>query len=767
MRRSCHLLLVFTLFFNSAASSAFVSAFFNKAVPDSYLASNRKLSPCEINFVKLLNGKLPAEIFGTSKTSLWSEDFIAKNYLDEVKSSETFKYKAERVKFLQDLTTFVHRDEIYLKNIANIATMMRNEGLVSLSDLRKVFTEKNFEFAKFIFSQSEKRLMGSLDIDPEKSKLIESLISKSNLGKNYAGEYRQIMRVSSLSAADFKLAVKHGLKLRQDQKSLGIFRQYIEFLEGEAGKLSSKLRINSAMKNIENIYGKPQPHTYDVASWFKPHKRFLSNSPEHFNREEAIKSVVNAADVSPALRREYKEALRISGLTQEQIEFAHKNGMVLRDDEKSLRRFTEYLVYLDYLPSYKVMDGLKNIEKIYAYGDNVTFYVPEGMLEPHKQFVAQRAKILKYEEKRLDKIQRQFKLEEKERFEKELDDLLGAKKRGEEVDEAALAAVKKEINNTKLSSTLMKRAQAQASGEASIFRRLVNGCNGGGSAKLASAAKKFKRFKLALSIGGTPLFYLKNNWDKKEEDPYFWERLGHEMAMGIFFTVVSNKIVTNTNKGFWSRYLEGYIKFGAMDVLSAGSYDLLFGQNAYIRFFQQLYNGGVLHQTDAEKKLEELRNSPTFEEDVNELISYLDKKSEDKNFKNLLDKNFNLSTYSSLDDDFKITQEDLNTEEAREVMLELLAERMYLEGMGEWPVFQSGNTGMDRWSFYRLRNIGMDAVGMGVSLAMFEIMCRYTGSDNTVAQRIGAWGAVFGLQIGYWMVTGDATAALRREAINQ
>lgn len=733
----------------------------NKVDASSYMASRKKFSRCEINFVKLLDGQLPAEIMGTNRSSLWSKEFSSRNYLDELKDSPVFQSSAERTKLLEDLGKFAHKDETYLKNLSEVATLMKNEGLVSVDDLRRIFVQKDFPFAKFIYSHTQKKLLASLDIDPAKSSLIESLIGESSLEKYFADEYRQILRASSLGADELELGIKSGLSLRQDKTSLETFRHYVEFLDGQSAKKLGASKVRSGMENIERIYDKYDPKWYDVDKWFKPHKKFLANTPENINREAAIKAAVNSANLSNPMKGEYRAVLRKSGLNQKQIEFAHQNGMTLRSDKRSFDRFKEYMVYLDYLPQYKVKNGLRNIEKIYQYGDDARFYIPAGMLPPHKQFIAQRQKIIKHEKKRLQVIQRDFKMQEKEKLMKELDEIIAAKARGEKIDETRIPQIRSEIDSVSLSPAQLKRVQAQARGEAGIFRKLLNGCNGGGSARLASATRKFKNFKLALAIGGTPLFYLKNNWDKKDEDQYFWEKLGQEMAMGLFFTVVANKIITNTDKGFWSRYLESYVKFGAMDVVSSGSYDMLFGQKSYGRYFQKIYNGGELTPTEAEIELEKLKNSPTFEKDVEELLAYLEEHSEKKNFKNLLDKHFNLSTYSSLDDEFSITQEDLETEEAREIMLELLAEKMYLASMGDWPIFQTGNKGADRWAFYRGRNVLMDMKGMALNIAMFEIMCREP------LGKVGSWGLVLALTVGDWMVTGDLSSSLRREAINQ
>lgn len=246
-----------------------------------------------------------------------------------------------------------------------------------------------------------------------------------------------------------------------------------------------------------------------------------------------------------------------------------------------------------------------------------------------------------------------------------------------------------------------------------------------------------------------------------DTDPYWFERMGYEWAIGLAFTVVGNKIVTNSSTSFFRKYLEGYAKFSVLDGVNAYGYDALFGKHSYIRYFQQIYKGKDLEPSEIEKEFEKLKNSPTFEEDFAALMAYVEEKSKENNTKNFLDKHFNLSTYSSLDDEFRITQEDLETAEAQEVIMELLAERMYLQNMGNWPIFQTGNTGADRWSFYRVRNIIWDMKGLAVNLAIFQIMCREP------LGKIGSWGLILALYFGDTMFSGDLTYGMRRDAINQ
>mgnify|MGYP000356732230 CR=1 FL=1 len=104
--------------------------------------------------------------------------------------------------------------------------------------------------------------------------------------------------------------------------------------------------------------------------------------------------------------------------------------------------------------------------------------------------------------------------------------------------------------------------------------------------------------------------------------------------------------------------------------------------------------------------------------------------------------------------------EDLESENGRDMMLELLAEKMYLENMGEWEAFQTGSKGLDRWSFYRARNLLTDMKGLALNLTIFQILCRKPIGPASFALALG-------LYFGDTWLFGDYTYAKRREAINQ
>lgn len=598
-------------------------------------------NPCEIAFVKLLNGKIPAEATGNPALNMWDERFLPENLLNDVLKVND---KKGRIAFLEDLIKLVHKDQIFVDNLSGVVNMMLREEMLHFKDIQRLFLNQTFDNASFFYSHTLKELASKVNVDPSKLTFINDLINKSGLSKT--------------------------------------------------------------------------------------------------------------------LRKEYKNILLHSNRTTEELEIAIKGGMKLHNDVKKMEQFKKYIEFLDPAKSAKAQKGLKNIEKIYDFEFNHKWYSLEMLQSPDKQFLAQKSRLKGFEQKRVKELEFGLKTQQDPNLYKKWNRLLQEEKMGMKIDKKLKKDLKKQIDDIQLNKQTKKRASRHAAGEKSIYRKMLNGCNSGDSKRLESAKKKFVKFKLAMSLAGTPLFYSLKNWDKRETDPFWVERLGYEWAIGLAFTVVGNKIVTNSNTSFFRKYIEGYAKFSVIDGVNAYGYDALFGKNSYIRYFQQIYSGKDLEPSQIEKEFEELKKSPTFEEDFAALTAYVEERSKANNTKNFLDTHLNLNTYSSMDDD-KITQEDLETAEGKEVMMELLAERMYLQNMGNWPIFQTGNTGLDRWSFYRMRNVVWDMKGLALNLALFQIMCREP------LGKIGSWGLILGLYLGDMAFSGDLTYGMRRDAINQ
>lgn len=613
----------------------------SSGLPGSF--KGKQVNPCEIAFVKLLNGKIPAQARGDATLNLWDERFNPESIISTIKDLPT---KDARINFLKDLKKLVHKDQDFVTNLSSTVNLMLERKLIGASDVKKLFVTVQNSKATFFYSTRQRALTGKLNVDFDKASAVDELINKFTLSKN--------------------------------------------------------------------------------------------------------------------LKKDYKDLFLSSNRTADEIEVALKNGLKLRNDAKSFEQLKLYMEFLDNSKANTVKKGLKQIEKIYNYNYKHTYSIVDQVLPVHKKFLAQKSRINAFETRRIQEIEQGFKTQMNTKYTKQLDDLLARKKAGEKISKSELAAVKKKIRESKLSKGLKKRALSQAKGEKSIFRKLMSGCGSGSSKRLDSARKKFMQFKFGVGLAGTPLFYWMKNKDKMETDEYWYEKLGYEWATSIIYSYAGGKIVTGKNSSFWGKYLKGFFGFRAMDAGSALAYDQLFGKNQQIQQIQKLYKGESKERpiTELEKEFNELMKSPSFASDVKGLLAYLEEKSSQVNTKYYLDKFFNLGTYSSLESN-KITQEDLETEEGKEMMMELLAERMYLQNMGDWPIFQTGNHGADRWSFYAARATFWDIKSLAFNLMLFQIMCKEP------LGKVGSWGLVLALYLGDQYVSGDLTYGYRREAINQ
>ncbi len=464
-------------------------------------------------------------------------------------------------------------------------------------------------------------------------------------------------------------------------------------------------------------------------------KKFIGKIEVNPDKKAFVDQFLSSQDISKSLKKEYSDILMFSSRTVEEFEYAVSKGLSLRGDKKSLKQFKEYLDFLDAAKPSQMKKAFKNIDEIYDfnYRHNAISYSSSSLLNPRKRFLIQKSRVRSYEGRRIKQIEKKLA---------------------------------KTNSGKPLTKQHKQRALRQAKGESLVFGRLLNGCNGKGGKTLKTAAKKFSRFKLGLALTATPTFYyLKNSdkLDKKSEnfDRYWFERLGYEMGLSLIFTAVGNKIFTSTSTSFWGKYFKGYINFGALDAVSAYGYDAMFGSKGYGAILQQFYRSDLPGEkaTPLESEYNKLVNSEHFDKDIKEMYAFLEKRSKDINLKNKLNKYFNLYTYKSGDDKDRITQEDLETEEGREVLMELLAEKMYAENMGQWEMFQSGNTGADRWLFYRARNSFWDIKGLISNLAIFQIMCRMPLGK-------ASWGLILGIVVANEMLSGP-TYEYRREAINQ
>lgn len=439
--------------------------------------------------------------------------------------------------------------------------------------------------------------------------------------------------------------------------------------------------------------------------------------------------------LSKFYQNEYQRILFSLDFTKEEFELLGKNykptGKI--DD---LKRFEDYMDFIKY----------RNIDyRLKAIADIKNIHTPIGNVSgtPATAFKEYKIKINEYRARR-----------EKFHFERH-----------------------KKNNQGDVSEEKLLHAKLRAKHEASLYQKLLAGCKGNfKSPSLKSATRKFKNFKIASSLGFGMWGYTNANKDKLDPnlsnfdqlkielglgdgikkvgddyDAYWYRRLMYEIGSGLAFTWVNNLIITNPGMTAFKKGWSGYLKFSVMDGINAWGYDGAFAGDP----------------KKVQEEFEKLRRDPNFQKRLEEILKEVYDKTSKNSVKKILDEHFNMSASTSKEDLEKITLEDLQSSEAQELIMELLAERMYLNSMGDIPLFQTGSTGTDRWFFYRLYNIPNTIKSVAVDLLIFRIMCMNSGSNSSKLDTAKAFLISLAIQLIDKRITTPILYEPRRKAINQ
>jgi len=435
-----------------------------------------------------------------------------------------------------------------------------------------------------------------------------------------------------------------------------------------------------------------------------------------------VEDILSNDTLSSQLKIHYREIFLTNNITANELQLI-KESLTQAQLANNFQDIKEYLGFLSLNDDAFRLKGIKEITNIFNSSykpSKVSLYFAKS---PSKQFLSLKYKVKSYEENIY--VKNVFKEQE----------LKG-----------------------KLSNDDLVKIRNNSQKQASVFRNLLTRCGKTGGKTSPGAAEKFAKFKLGLMLTLNPTMYVSTNYDKKDTDPYFWEKLGHELAMGLMFTIVGNKIYTNNNTSFFTKYLDGFWKFSLLGLTETTSYDYLFGEKSMARHLKSLYGTGSFSKSEVEVEMVKMLSSEDFSTELKKLTDFLDDHKKDNNLKNFLEKHF---TGTKSRDATKLTIEDLQSIEGREFLMELVAERIYLMNMGEWSIFQTGNKGYDRWLFYNSRNLLFDIKGLALNLAIFEMMC------TEPFGRVGSWAAILSMVFTDYYLSGSLTYQFRREAINQ
>jgi hypothetical protein len=262
----------------------------------------------------------------------------------------------------------------------------------------------------------------------------------------------------------------------------------------------------------------------------------------------------------------------------------------------------------------------------------------------------------------------------------------------------------KEANERFPEKSLLEKedfARSKAREKSRIYENVSNGCKTKGSSpENKAAAKKFAKFKMFIGTTNTIGAYAYFNWDK-DKDLQWFSKLGYEISISMIMSWINSKILTNPNAGYVQKALMNYGTYAVSDIFSSIGYAKLFGTS----------------NKKIEEEYEKLKNDPDFKEKLKKLHNFLEEQKVDQNFIENFNHNFSDTNF----DPEKISPADLESQEMRDMLTEIMSDQLYEENAGD--LLQTGSVAMDRYSFARMYGIYAVPKGIAVNLWIYHTLC--------------------------------------------
>ena len=264
------------------------------------------------------------------------------------------------------------------------------------------------------------------------------------------------------------------------------------------------------------------------------------------------------------------------------------------------------------------------------------------------------------------------------------------------------------------------------------------------------AGKIFSTYAMGFSAANTTISYSLSTWDQVK-DLKWASRLGFEVTSSVVFSFLSSKIISGGGTTFPKKVIKSNITSFVGNTLDAIAYQ------------------GLFQNTDgARKEIEEMAKSPTFEEDMNELLDYLHNRSDiqeyvdgvgdmSNNFMRAITGKESIQDMSA-EELSKLNPEALQDPVVRERLLDLVDDKLYSSDRN----YSTGSPGLDRLSFNTGYNlIGNVPVHTAIGMASFYAVCM--NIDNPI-KALAAFSSI-------QLVRGNASNFIyyrvRKDVINQ
>ncbi len=281
-------------------------------------------------------------------------------------------------------------------------------------------------------------------------------------------------------------------------------------------------------------------------------------------------------------------------------------------------------------------------------------------------------------------------------------------------------------NGGELPERLLKRASTEAKVQRQIYQRLYYGCKSKSSSKmsfsdrelLSSKRRLFQKFATLSTIPMGITGFAIADWDKPKDLEWF-SRVGYEIGMGMLLNSIAANFSSNIDSSFLKKIFQSYVFEASTDVADSSIYGSLFG----------------ISNKEVEEKFQEIFNDPDFTARLKQLEQYIEKEGWLGEFKHAMSEYFNLQENNQPLELDKLTLEDLETEEARDFILELIARELYYEEAGELIV--SGNTTLDRYTYYRMYDLIQIPRGILIATTIFRVLCTSASPAKGMALSMG------------------------------
>ena len=134
---------------------------------------------CEVNFVKYVNGEIPADLAKNPMANMWDERFSVDAIMAVLKKST----KKEASAYVEELSKLVYKDAMFNKNLTTLVNRAHRKGFFSKSSMDKSFLNKKFEHSRFYYDAKTKAMSFQPIVDTEKY----NYIKKNNERKQNIG----------------------------------------------------------------------------------------------------------------------------------------------------------------------------------------------------------------------------------------------------------------------------------------------------------------------------------------------------------------------------------------------------------------------------------------------------------------------------------------------------------------------------------------------------------------------------------------------------